>query len=91
MGIMDDEVQIRILNIHETPDYVVHVGVIPGDKLPLYLVFHKKFGVLEFTHNMIYFVKQAVAEMQEKLDEQENEERHGQLFPFPEPSPGKAN
>lgn len=58
------------LSILETPNYVVHVGTVPGDKIPQYLVFHRAHGVLEFAHNMIYFVNQALEEMEEKLEQQ---------------------
>ncbi len=72
---MQDESEFLIdkTNIIETDNYIVHVGTVPGDKVPQYLVFNKEFGVLEFAHNMIYFVKEALAEMEEKLVQQELE------------------
>jgi hypothetical protein len=67
------------LNILETPNYVVHVGTVPKDKIPQYLVFHRAYGVLEFAHNMIYFVRQALDEMEEKLEQQATEARVSDL------------
>lgn len=71
---MDDFV-FHQLAILESPNYVVHVGTVPGDKVPQYLVFHKQYGVLEFAHNMIVYVRQALKEMEERLDEMESEEK----------------
>lgn len=68
--------------ILESPNYVVHVGTVPGDKIPQYLVFHKTYGVLEFAHNMIYFVNQALEEMEEKLAEQATQVRMEDLPPI---------
>lgn len=86
-----DELVLLKEGIYETPDYVVSIGIIPGDKLPLYLVFHREHGVLEFTHNMIYFTIQAVKEMQEKHDEMTTENKQETLFDLMETPSGKAN
>lgn len=73
------------LCILESPNYVVHVGTVPGDKVPQYLVFHRQHGVLEFAHNMIYFVNQALEEMEQKLEEQATQVRVEDLpTPIPE-------
>jgi hypothetical protein len=68
--------------IKESQNYVVQVGIVPGDKVPQYLIFHKEHGVLEFAHNMIYYINQALGEMEEKLEEQQQEVKmeQGALF-----------
>jgi hypothetical protein len=70
------------LAILESPNYVVHVGTVPGDKIPQYLIFHKEYGVLEFAHNMIYYINQALEEMEEKLVEQVTQSRMEDLPPI---------
>jgi hypothetical protein len=68
--------------IKETANYRVAIGVVPGDKVPQYLIFHKQYDVLEFAHNMIYYINQALEEMEEKLEEQVQEKKmeQGALF-----------
>lgn len=70
------------VGILESPNYVVHVGTVPGDKIPQYLIFHKQYGVLEFAHNMIYYINQALEEMEEKLVEQATQSRMEDLPPI---------
>lgn len=86
-----DEFNIKSWGILESENYVVHVGTVPGDKVPQYLVFHKQYGVLEFAHNMIYFVNQALFEMEEKLAEQGEEEKAEAPVEAQAPKSGKFN
>jgi hypothetical protein len=77
-----EKFKLSKVGILETENYVVHVGTVPGDKVPQYLVFHKEHGVLEFAHNMIYFINQALDEMEEKLVQQATETRMEDLPPI---------
>lgn len=54
-------------NILGSEHYTVHVGTVPGDKVPQYLVFHKEYGVLEYAHNNIWVIPQALAEMENHI------------------------
>lgn len=73
--------KLHTYGIAETDNYIVHVGTVPGDKVPQYLIFHKEYGVLEFAHNMIYFINQALEEMEEKLVHQTTETKMQDLPP----------
>lgn len=67
MGLTVEEIVFLQKGIKESENYVVHVGIVPGDKVPQYLIFHKQYGVLEYAHNMIFFINEALPEMEEKL------------------------
>lgn len=76
-----DQFEISHWNIMESSNYTVHVGTVPGDKVPQYLVFHKTYEVLEYAHNNIWLIPQALKEMESHVgkmhdeDEPEKEEK----------------
>lgn len=74
-------------SIMESANYMVCVGTVPGDKVPQYLIFHKKYQVLEYAHNNVWVLPQALAEMENhiaKMDQAKPETT-------PEPDKGLYN
>jgi hypothetical protein len=60
-------------NIHETEHYIMHVGTIPGDQVPQYLVFNKNYDVLEYGHNVLPIALEGIRDLETKLQNVTNE------------------
>jgi hypothetical protein len=76
----DNEFKI-IKNIDETDHYRLVVGIVPGDKVPQYLIFNKEHDVLEFAHNVLAYVYEALRDLEGKLQEAlaQHEVEHGTI------------
>jgi len=58
-----------LLTVKETEHYIAVTGIVPGDKVPQYLIFNKDYDVLEFAHNVLAYVLEAMDDLETKLQE----------------------
>jgi hypothetical protein len=56
--------------IHQTKRFDVSVGIPPGDDIKhnVYVVTNRTYGVVEFAHNTLHYVREWCSEMENAMD-----------------------